>query len=319
MAPSNQLSRVMALLPWLVAHPDATIAGTATHFGISPDQVVADLNLLTMTGPSWEGGQLVDIDVDEDGCIQVLEAHGLSRPLAFTSDEATALIVGLSMLEQIPGSHDLDVLTGLSERLRQAAGDAGQAGTSVSVLPEPDSDGGSPGAAIVGVINKAIASRRRIHLRYLSGTRDEVTERDVDPMGIFNAHGHNYLRGWCYRVDAVRTFRVDRIESAEPLHVESNPPVDLAPLELGAGVLRPEGEPVTLELDASASWVAEAYPVTSVELGPNGTTTVVMKVADREWAIRMILGLGGAARVLDPPALAQAIAGRARAALASYR
>lgn len=319
MAPSNQLSRVMALLPWLVAHPDATIAGTAIHFGISPDQVVADLNLLTMTGPSWEGGQLVDIDVDEDGCIQVLEAHGLSRPLAFTSDEATALIVGLSMLEQIPGSHDLDVLTGLSERLRQAAGDAGQAGTSVSVLPEPDSDGGSPGAAIVGVINKAIASRRRIHLRYLSGTRDEVTERDVDPMGIFNAHGHNYLRGWCYRVDAVRTFRVDRIESAEPLHVESNPPVDLAPLELGAGVLRPEGEPVTLELDASASWVAEAYPVTSVELGPNGTTTVVMKVADREWAIRMILGLGGAARVLDPPALAQAIAGRARAALASYR
>ncbi len=319
MAPSNQLSRVMALLPWLVAHPDATIAGTATHFGISPDQVVADLNLLTMTGPSWEGGQLVDIDVDEDGYIRVLEAHGLSRPLAFTSDEATALIVGLSMLEQIPGSHDLDVLTGLSERLRQAAGRAAQAGTSVSVVPEPDPEGGSPDAAIVSVINEAIASQQRIHLRYLSGTRDEVTERDVDPMGMFNAHGHNYLRGWCYRVDAVRTFRVDRIESAEPLDVEANPPVDLAPLELGAGVLRPDGDPVRLELDPSASWVAEAYPVTSVELGPEGTTTVVLKIADREWAIRMILGLGGAARVLDSPALAAAIASRARAALASYR
>ena len=315
MSAESDLSRLLALVPWLLAHKDATVTATAEHFGVSTSQIADDLGLLSLTGPGWEGGELIDIQIDDDGYISVFDPQALSRPLAFTIDEATALIVGLQLLEQVDGPHDASVLTGLSTRLQEIAGDAATAGSSVAVVAEPPGDR----AATIAVISSALTNEHRVTLRYLSGTRDEVTDRDVDPMWMFNAGGHTYLRGWCHRAESVRTFRIDRVVSATELEQRADPPIDSSPIDLGSGLLRPEGEPVTLDLAPSATWVAEAYPVTSVERNADGTTRVVMNVADREWAIRLILGLGAAASVVDSPDLAEAIAIRARAALALYR
>ena len=314
MSAENELSRLLALVPWLLAHRDATVAATAEHFGVSTSRIADDLGLLSLTGPGWEGGELIDIQIDDDGYISVFDPQALSRPLAFTIDEATALIVGLQLLEQVPGPHDPSVLTGLSARLQEIAGDAGTAGSSVAVVSEPAGDI----EATIAVITSALTNEHRVSLRYLSGTRDEVTDRDVDPMWMFSAGGHTYLRGWCHRAESIRTFRVDRIVSASELEQAAEPPIGDTPIDLGTGLLRPEGEPVTLDLAPSAAWVAEAYPVTSLERKADGTTRVVMNVADREWAIRLILGLGGAASVVDSPDLTEAISSRARAALALY-
>ena len=314
MIAESEVARLLALVPWLLAHKDATVTTTARHFGVSENQIAKDLGLLSLTGPGWEGGELIDIAIDDAGYISVLDPQALSRPLAFTTDEATALIVGLELLEQLPGGHDSAALTELSARLQRIAGEAAGAGTSVSVVVEPLGER----AATFAAINSALTNEHRVRLQYLSGTRDEVTDRDVDPMRMFNAGGHTYLQGWCHRAESVRTFRLDRVVSATELEQPADPPIQDSPIDVGSGLLRPEGEPVTLVMASRAAWVAEAYPVTSVERHADGTTRAVMKVADRDWAIRLILGLGGDVTVVDPPDLAEAIAHRARAALALY-
>jgi proteasome accessory factor C len=42
-----------------------------------------------------------------------------------------------------------------------------------------------------------------------------------------------------------------------------------------------------------------------------------MRYADPVWLVRLVLGLGGAARVVDPPELAAAVLQRARQALST--
>ena len=47
----------------------------------------------------------------------------------------------------------------------------------------------------------------------------------------------------------------------------------------------------------------------------DGAIRVVMRYADPVWLVRLVLGLGGAARVVEPPELAAAVLERARQAL----
>ena len=64
--------------------------------------------------------------------------------------------------------------------------------------------------------------------------------------------------------------------------------------------------------------MAEYYPVDDVtEPDGNETVRVVMRYADPDWMVRLVLGLGGAARVVDPPELAATVTERARRALAA--
>jgi proteasome accessory factor C len=76
-----------------------------------------------------------------------------------------------------------------------------------------------------------------------------------------------------------------------------------------------------LEVAPEARWIAEYYPVDEVvELdgaaNAPGTARVLLRYADPGWLVRLVLGLGGGARVLEPPEVAAAVAERARAALA---
>ena len=63
-------------------------------------------------------------------------------------------------------------------------------------------------------------------------SRDETTERDVDPMRLARVEGHWYLEGWCHRAQDVRLFRVDRIEDLEVLDVPARLPEGKAAAEV---------------------------------------------------------------------------------------
>jgi proteasome accessory factor C len=74
---------------------------------------------------------------------------------------------------------------------------------------------------------------------------------------------------------------------------------------------------VTLHLAPAARWVVDYYPVESVIEQPDGLL-VGIRTADLAWLRQLVLRLGGAARVLDPPALAEDVRRTAQSALAAY-
>jgi proteasome accessory factor C len=137
-------------------------------------------------------------------------------------------------------------------------------------------------------------------------------------MRVLTLEGRTYLEAWCRRAEAVRTFRLDRIEAAVVLDERAVVPDDAEPVDLGAGALRPEGAPVTLDLAPEVAWIAEEHPVeAATDLG-EGRLQVVMPVADERWLVRLLLRLGSSVTVVDRPDLVERVRDEARTALAAY-
>jgi proteasome accessory factor C len=309
-----RLARLLALVPWLLANPGVTLADAAANFGVTPEQLEKDLFLLICTGrPGHYHDDLVDIQFwDEERRITVLDPQSLDRPLRLSPDEAASLLVALRVLGQVPGVTDRGALASATAKLEAAAGEAlrGAGGLEVTVDAPRD-------PAVADAVSSGLAAGRRLHIVYV-GSLDERTERDVDPMRLLTLDGRTYLEAWCRRAEAVRTFRLDRVEAVQVLEVAAEVPGDAVPVDLGAGVLRPEGVPVTLDLAPDVAWIAEENPVDSVTDLPDGRTRVVLPVADERWLERLLLRYAPGVSVVDRPDVAEAARAEARAALAAY-
>ena len=308
-----RLSRLLAVVPWLAANDGVSIAEAARHFGVTEKQLSDDLWLLICTGrPGHLHGDLVDIQFwDEDGSIHVLDAQTIDRPLRLSADEASALVVALRYLEQVPGVHQREVLAGAIAKLESAAGEALAAADGVTVAVE-----GVVAEEIGSAVASAIADQRRVHLTYIASS-DQRSERDVDPMRILSLDGRSYLEGWCLRAEAVRTFRLDRIENVIILDVATTIPEDVAGMDVNRG-MRPDGPLVTLELQPEAAWIADEYPNESVDDLPDGRVVVVLPVSDQGWLTRLLLRMGGTVRLIDQPEWSRDVRLAAERALARY-
>jgi proteasome accessory factor C len=154
-------------------------------------------------------------------------------------------------------------------------------------------------------------------------SRDERTERTVDPMRLLLVDGKWYLEAWCRLAEGVRLFRLDRVDDVTILQERAAPPPEAHERNIDNGVYQPEpGSPaLRLRLDRGARWVADYYPVEAVTAvdDPPGGLAVTLRTADLGWARRLVASLGGAAVVDEPAELATRVAADARAALDRYR
>ena len=311
-AATDRLSRLLALVPYLVSRQGIPLAEAAAEFGISQAQLVKDLELLFVCGtPGHLPDDLIDVDWD-DGHVFLTNADPIARPLRLDVDEALALLVGLRALTDVPGLHDRDALQRTLLKLEAAAGASAAASSQVRVEVEAQGP--------LGEVRRALAEGRRVHLSYFVPARDETTERDVDPMRVLLVDGHWYLEGWCRRAEDVRLFRLDRVDAITVLDLPAEVPPAAAERDLTEGlfVASPDDIPVTLELAPPAHWVADYYAVDQVDQLGGDLLLVRLRVADDAWLRQLALRLGGALRVLDPPELAEDVAAAARSALAAY-
>jgi len=312
---TDRLARLLALVPYVVSRKAVGMAETAAAFGISERQLVDDLNMLwcvELRSPdpycpidlSYEGGEIV-----------VSEAESIDRPLRLGVDEASALLVALRMLAELPGMGDRSALGRTIAKLEAAAGSAAMPSAQVAVQVD---DGA--GSAVLGEVTTALADGRRLHLSYYVPGRDEATERDVDPMRLVMVDGRRYLEGWCRSAEAVRLFRLDRILGIEVLDVAAEVPPQAEPVDVDQGLFRPSPADtrVVLELATAGRWVAEYYPCEEVQELGDGRLRVSLRTPDTQMVRRLALGLGEDGRVTAPAALAAQIAADARAALAQY-
>jgi len=314
---TERLQRLLALVPYVMSRKSVGLAETAAAFGVSERELVDDLNLLwcvELRAPdpycpidlSYEGGEIV-----------VSQAESMGRPLRLAVDEASALLVALRMLAEVPGLEDRSALSRLIAKLEAAAGEAASASAQVAVQVDIPDEGTEGYAA---QIRAALSAGRRLHLRYYVPGRDEATERDVDPMRLLVVEGRPYLEGWCLRAEAVRVFRLDRVLSLDMLDVPAAPPAEAVGVDIDQGLFQPSpGDvPVLLELSAAGRWVAEYYPCESVADLEDGRLRVVLRTPDTGWVRRLALRLGEDGRVISPPSLVTEVREAAAAALANY-
>jgi proteasome accessory factor C len=311
---TDHLPRLLALVPWLLAHPGTHVADAAREFDVTEDQLRADVNLLWMCGlPGYGPGDLIDVEWHGDR-VTLSNAAEIGRPLRLTPEEAFALIAALRVLSDQPGIVDGGAVERALAKLEAAAGTAATADRVVAA-PTPGAD-----AQIVTTATNALARGQRLHLRYWVPARDEATERDVDPLRLFTTDGIAYLKGWCYLVDDLRTFRLDRVLTATMLDQPVDVPESARQQAHDSDLLTPAPDDrlITLSLDPAARWAADYYPVEDVVERGDGGLVIRLRVHDDAWVRRLALGLAGVAHITDPPELADQIREAAAAALASY-
>lgn len=312
-----RLSRLLTMVPWLLHRQGVDIDEAAAQFGVSRAQVEADLQLLFVCGtPGHLPDDLIEADW-EGGRVYLGNADTIARPLRLGVDEALTLIVGLRALAAVPGIGEREAVTRALAKLEAATGSEAAAASTSRVQIAIDE---GAAAESLAEAQRAIAARRRVHLRYLVAGRDEATERDVDPMRAVNIDAHWYLEGWCHQAQDVRLFRFDRIETLSVLDEDGTPPADATPRDLGAGVFTPRETDllVRLELAPGATWVSDYYPTETVEPTEGGGQVITLRTADTAWLRRLLWRLGGQATVLAPAGLADQVADGARTALEAY-
>ena len=314
----GQVTRMLALVPYLRSHEGIPVDQVATDFGVTTAQIIKDLNVLWFCGlPDAVTGEMIDVDMDaleSEGVVYIDNAEFLPRPLRLTKYEALSLIVALRTLRASAGESERFAIESALAKLESAAGDGAATAKTVEVHVEdvaPD---------VKAVVSDALVEGKRLHLAYLVPSRDEQTERDVDPLRLVTGEGRPYLEAWCYRAEDVRLFRLDRVTEITKLD-EPVAEHDVAHRDLSEGLFQPDPDSprAVLDLHPSAHWIAEYYPNDSIDERPDNVLRVAMRVGDIAWLRRLVLRQGGAAVVVEPTTLADEVGTQARDALAAYR
>ena len=310
---AERLRRLLALVPYVVARRAVGLAETAAAFGMTERELIDDLNLAWCVElKSPEPYCPIDLSY-EDGQITISQAESIARPLRLAADEASALLVALRMLAEAGG--DGDAVTRLIAKIEDAAGSSAAARSQVSIQIEGSNETGVPAA-----LDAALAARKRVHLRYYVPSRDEATERDVDPKRLLVLDGRTYLEGWCRLAEGARKFRLDRILDVTVLDLPASFPEEAEWADVDAGLFQPSEADVLAELELApgARWVAEYYQCKSVvELG-EGRLRITIPTRDTGLIRRLALRLGEEARVTAPAELAEEVRSAAAEALALY-
>jgi proteasome accessory factor C len=325
----DQVARLLTLVPYLHAHGEVRVDEAARALGVEPDQLFRDLKVLFMCGlPGGYPDDLIDVDIDAlegpdglrtDGVIKVSNADYLARPLRLNPTEASAVIVALRALRNGAKDETREVVDRALAKLEAAAAQGSAAGSPPAQI-DPGSDADTDLALLAGRLQNAADRGRQVRLSYYVPSRDEQSDRVVDPRGVVTSDGNLYLDAWCHSAEAPRLFRLDRIDRAEVLDDAVETPQE-GPRDLGDGIFSQSSDvtPVTLVLEPEARWMTEYYPVEELrELG-EGRTEVVLLVADERWLTRLMLRLAPHARVVSPPAYADTFRAAAARALGLYQ
>jgi proteasome accessory factor C len=301
-----EIQRILALVPWIVAHPGRPKTEIAERFGVTVDELDDDLGLALMIGvPPYSAGDYLDVEEDDDGNVTIRLADYFRRPLQLTPAEGLALLAAGRALLAVPGSDTTGPLATALEKLELAL-----------QVPDLVVDVGEPEQ--LAAVRAAAERHDRIEIDYWSAGRDQLTTRRIDPDVVFFATGEWYVDAYCHHALDERMFRVDRIRAIRPTGEHFEPGGDDG--EVGQVFTpNPDDPRVTLRLKPEARWVAETYPAESVTERAGGTLDIVLAVSEPAWLERLLLRLGPDARVVAPKAMRTVAAEAAQRILRRYQ
>jgi proteasome accessory factor BC len=248
------------------------------------------LNVVNFGGGSYVlyaevQGDQIEVDPEPYG-------DSFARPARLLPLEAKALIAAIDLLgEHLPEG---SLASARSKIVAALGGDPAGGGLQMTSARGDDSE-------IARVVTRAVAERRVLEIDYYKENEDEFVRRRIEPYQLLNGREGWYVHSFDPERDAARSFRLDRIRSAELLdeRFEARPGVEPDV----------QGWPRTGEVPASraakvwvaperARWAREDRAV--VEELEDGAVVVELHYAGEDWLAREILKETGDAAVLEP-------------------
>jgi proteasome accessory factor C len=306
----ERLKRVLFLVPYAVKHPGILVSDLASKCGITEKELLDDLDFLLGVGcPPFAPDDFLDLYVEGERVFVALH-QSFSRPPRFTESEAAALAAAAQALGGGGRERAVKGLRDLVPRDRRASFDELVGRIYAGSPPAKDS--------VLGRLQRAIAERREVQLRYFAASRDAESDRTVQPWTLAQRFGHWYLYGFDAARGRALPFRIDRIRECAlgTGRFEAPPAAQLAKARLFSEA---SGEPVRIRLGPlAAAWALARPGLALVERTGDGGAVVAVPGASEDWATRFALSFGGDAEVVSPPAARRHFAETVKRALARY-
>ncbi|PAW86780.1 MAG: hypothetical protein B9S26_15275 [Opitutia bacterium Tous-C4FEB] len=297
----NRIDRLVGMILFLQGRRLCRAEDIADHFEISLRTVYRDIAALGEAG--------VPIVSEAGVGYSLLKGYHLP-PVAFTAEEASALATSGVLVEQMT---DHSIATPMQSALLKIR----------AVLPHEHKerlerierttlvrthsvDSRQRNAANLLQIQDALVRRRVLRLSYRSGSRDELTSREVEPLGLVQYFQHWHLITWCRLRQAMRDFRLDRIQSVEVTRDVFAPHENF---HISDHIKSPGqyNNQVTARIQFTRIAAERARREWSLGLvreeaqGPD--TVLTLSAGELDWFVHWILSFGTDATVLEPAKL----------------
>lgn len=291
--PVEKAARLLDLVPFIYTHQGISVTDLAAEFSIEIEELLADLNALWMCGETRF--DLIELEF-ESGFVYIRNADALNVVRSLSVQEVTAILFGLDLLKESISADRADLLSDI-EIIKKVIGRPLQR----LVASEPMISGG-----VIIAIGEALKNRQRLQITYHSVAEDVTSERVIHPIEKRIENGVELLLAFCESADALRSFRLDRIQKAELLQVPSTQ----------TGRVQSDAiESVTIKVHHDLRRVFE----TLGKLTPGIGDTYTVEIYNQSWLIREVLASGGAIEVVEPAALRAEIARQAGLVASQYR
>lgn len=254
---SGPTARALLTLELLQSNPGINAAEIARRLGVSERAARRTITILRDAGIPVDGVR------GPHGGYRL--GPGLRRmPLMLTATEALGLVMAVLDGHHAAGRDDEPVGSALGKLISTLPTNVGRQAALMRrhAQAAPDDPDGRPDQSVTAALVTAVAEQRRARIGYRT-SRSEW-EEVVDPWGVVVRYGRWYLVCRSHRALAVRTYRVDRVVSVDPLDESCDVPegLDLVALleeHLGLGWELPTRVVIDAPIARVAPWVRPAW------------------------------------------------------------
>jgi proteasome accessory factor BC len=279
---------------------------------ISEQELRQDIDVLNVV--NFGGGSYVLYAEIQGDQIEVdPEPYGdnFARPARLLPLEAKALVAAIDLVgEHLPEGS----LSSARDKIVDALGrDPATDGLQITSAKGDDS-------AIARVVSRAIADRHLLRIEHYKEAEDDFTKRTIEPYQLLNGPEGWYVHAFEPEKDQTRSFRLDRIRSADVLGETFEPREGIEP-EMNSW-------PTTGEVPAAARarvWISPDRARWAREDGrvvqelKDGAVVVELPYGGHDYLARSILEEAGDAVVLEPEDAREAVRTAAEALAGAVR
>lgn len=301
----DRLIRLLSMVPYLVSNPGVDEAEVMAEFGITATEWAKDKDTLNVTGlPGYYHGDLMDVTT-ESGQVFIRDAETLASPLRLTQEEASSVLIGLRALTAIPGTEQAIALDHAISALTRVAGEDAWLADAVGLELFSEQLMGT-----ISALQDAIMQGNACAITYLVRSRDELSERIIEPRKLFSVDAAWYVRAWCRKAGEMRSFRVDHIKDLSDSGPRENLDASLSQWQPHTSVYDPGSDDVSVQLVAEPTTALRLAPAYNAQLFnvAEGLVGLSLLVGDPVTIGPLMARLGGTAWVAGPQQLRDACA-----------
>jgi predicted DNA-binding transcriptional regulator YafY len=203
----NRIDRLTAILIHLQTKRVVKAEEIAERFEMSLRTVYRDVKALMEAG--------VPIGSEAGKGYFIVDGYHLP-PVMFTQDEASAMLLAGKLVEKMTDKSIKVAFESALLKIKAVLSDSGKDRledlySHIEVMRSPREEYQFPNHFLTD-IQRAVVEKDVMHLEYFSNN-DELTHRDVEPIGLFHYGAAWHLIGWCRLRNGYRDFRADRIKN----------------------------------------------------------------------------------------------------------